>query len=340
MSLRALHGLMLGLLLATVTSATPAKEAASPDPAELSRIQGRADALAQELAKLCPMTAPGDQVAFTSCRKALYGDSLLRRNLHPILLWGRARALPLNETPLTQFAPDVFTSLYAPLFMFAGTADVEYDAREKLYKATLPVRFRNRLPPGQFPYPFWHDKTKWACYQTATAMVLFMAPQDGAIRAAQYLSAEPGKELAAQAEAQAAAFDGQWLWTDAAGRTQPEVTLFDGLYRPENPFLPKIESSYKALALELRAGECDSCHSPGNPHYLPRLVLMQTPAHAAGEIKRILRAVRDGSMPHDEFGVEKALAEDVKARLLEKAETFDATLTAARAWESSQASTP
>lgn len=338
MSLRSLHRLLLGLLLAASAPVLPASMAASPDPAELGRIRASTGELARELALSCPLAAPGDLAAFASCRKALYGDSLLRRRLHPILLWGRARGLPINETPLTQFGPDVWTSLYAPLFMFTGGAEVEFDAIEKLYKATLPVQFRNRLPPGQFPYPFWHDKTKWGSYQSAKALILYISPQNGDIRVAQFLPGVLSDEVVAQAAAQAASFDGQWLWTDAAGRTQPQVTLFDGLYRPENPFLPKIESTYKALALELRAGECDSCHAPSNPHHLPRLVLMQTPAHAAGEIKRILRAVRDGSMPHDEFGVEKALAEDVKARLLDKAEAFDASLTQAKAWESSQAS--
>jgi hypothetical protein len=27
----------------------------------------------------------------------------------------------------------------------------------------------------------------------------------------------------------------KWLWTDADGRTQPQVTLFDGLYQPAIP---------------------------------------------------------------------------------------------------------
>ena len=43
-------------------------------------------------------------------------------------------------------------------------------------------------------------------------------------------------------------------------------------------------------------------------------------------------------MPEDEDGHEKALPPAVKARLLAKAEAFDAVLTAARAWETAQAS--
>lgn len=42
-------------------------------------------------------------------------------------------------------------------------------------------------------------------------------------------------------------------------------------------------------------------------------------------------------MPEDEDGHEKALPPAVKARLLARAEAFDAVLTEARAWEAKQA---
>jgi hypothetical protein len=308
-----------------------------PDEALQARLQTRYSDLAKDLGERCPLSAPGDQAAFDRCREALFGDSALRRNLQPILLWGRARGQPLKETPLTQFVPDVYAGLYAPLFMFAGTAQVEYDAGEKLYKATLPVAFRNRLAPGEFPYPFWHDKTKWSSYQAATALMFFIDPKTEKIKVAQFVPDTPTDEVLAQAGEQAANFDGQWLWTDASGRTQPQVTVFDGLYSRDNPFLPRIETSYKALALEMRNAECDSCHVPDNPQKMKRLVLLQTPAHAAGEVKRILRAVRSGDMPEDDFGVEKALPPELKARLLKKAEAFDQVLTAARNWETQHA---
>jgi hypothetical protein len=51
---------------------------------------------------------------------------------------------------------------------------------------------------------------------------------------------------------QQARFDDKWMWTDAAGRVQPQVTLFDGLFHAENPHLPKLDSAYKALALKMR----------------------------------------------------------------------------------------
>jgi hypothetical protein len=88
-------------------------------------------------------------------------------------------------------------------------------------------------------------------------------------------------------------FDGRWLWTDDAGREQPQVTLFDGLFRAENPNLPKLDVAYKALALKMRDAQCDTCHVSNNPDKMKRLVLLQTPAHAAGEIERLMKAVRE-----------------------------------------------
>ena len=87
----------------------------------------------------------------------------------------------------------------------------------------------------------------------------------------------------------------------------------------------------------MREGECASCHVPDNPQSVKRLVLLQTPAHAAGEVKRILRSVREGSMPEDDFGIEKPLPSAVKARLLEQAEAFDTVLTQASDWEAAHA---
>ena len=128
-------------------------------------------------------------------------------------------------------------------------------------------------------------------------------------------------------------FEGKWMWSDAQGRSQPKVTLFDGLYSAGNPYLAQMESSYKVLALRLRQGQCDNCHVPNNPDKSKRLVLLQTPAHAAGEIQRLLKAVRDDRMPRDEFGVEAPLDARTKDALLNEGAAFERVLDLARAWE-------
>jgi hypothetical protein len=78
-------------------------------------------------------------------------------------------------------------------------------------------------------------------------------------------------------------FDGRWMWVDSDGRIQPQVTLFDGLFRKDNPHLPTLDQTYRTLALRMRDGQYDNCHMPHNPMPMRRLVLMHTPAHAAGQ---------------------------------------------------------
>ena len=51
----------------------------------------------------------------------------------------------------------------------------------------------------------------------------------------------------------------------------------------------------------MRTGHCNGCHVPDNPGRMSRLVLLQTPVHAASEIKLIMRSVRDDEMPIDDL---------------------------------------
>jgi hypothetical protein len=46
---------------------------------------------------------------------------------------------------------------------------------------------------------------------------------------------------------------------------------------------------------------------PHNPTSMRRLVLMHTPAHTAGEIARMMKAVREDRMPLDDTGIEQPL---------------------------------
>ena len=72
---------------------------------------------------------------------------------------------------------------------------------------------------------------------------------------------------------------------------------------------------------------------PNNPEGLKRLVLLQTPAHAAGEIERLMRAVREDKMPLDEVGIEQPLEAKLKRALLESGGAFEALVHAAKDWE-------
>jgi hypothetical protein len=297
--------------------------------------------IAADLSRLCPRAQPGDQAAFDRCRQGLFGDSAVRRGLAPHVLWGRRHRDPaanLEETTLTQFAPDVLAGLYLPLFMFNGHYTLEYEARESLYLVRMETAFRNRLAPGQFPYPFWHEEAKWSTYQGANSLLLWIDPQTIQIKIAQFTDRGPLPPIVAAESVDPPMFDGKWLWTDAAGRVQPQVTVFDGLFRADNPYLRKLDTAYRTFALSMREAQCDTCHVPSNPQGMKRLVLLQTPAHAAGEIQRVMEAVREDKMPIDETGIEQPVGAKLKRALLESGGAFEAAVQAAKAWELSAAS--
>jgi hypothetical protein len=307
------------------------------------RVRELAGEIAAELATRCPQTEPGDQAAFYACRKALHGGSVTRTRLAERTLWGRQRAegTTLAKTPLTSFGRDVLTGMYLPLFMFTGRQTVTYSAEKKLYLVELGARFRNRLPPGQFPYPFWHEDEKWASYQGANAVLLWVDPKEMVVRAAQFTTRGALEPTGQGTPVAKPAFDGKWMWTDANGQTQPKATLFDGLFSPENPNLKKLDGAYRELAISLRDGQCMSCHVPSNPNRMSRLVLMQTPAHAAAEIKRIMSTVRRDTMPVDELsGVEAPLGKEIKGELLKRAAAFERAVDAARSWEAARSAAP
>jgi len=71
---------------------------------------------------------------------------------------------------------------------------------------------------------------------------------------------------------------------------------------------------------------------------MKKLVLLQTPMHAAAEIKRVMKSVRDDRMPRDEFGIESPLDAKTKAALLDEGATFEKLLDLAKQWEASSAS--
>jgi len=326
------------LLLAAALFAGGAAAARDDLPDLGEQVERMASEVALELQRVCPPASPADQAAFDRCRHSLFGDSALRRSLAPRLLWGRRNqdaGAALKDTNLTQFAPDVFAGLYLSLFMFSGEHSVEYVQRERLYLIRLKSAFRNRLPPGQFPYTFWHDEAKWGVYQATNSVLLWVDPKTARIVIGQFTERGGGSAVVA-AQPLSPKFDGNWMWMDREGRIQPRVTLFDGLFRQDNPYLPKLDFTYRTLALRMRDAQCENCHMPNNPYPMRRLVIMHTPAHAAGEIVRLMKAVREDRMPLDETGIEQPLEPALKRALLESGGAFEALVKAAKDWEAAQ----
>ena len=83
-------------------------------------------------------------------------------------------------------------------------------------------------------------------------------------------------------------------------------------------------------------GQCDNCHMQHNPMPMRRLVLMHTPAHAAGEIARLMKAVREDRMPLDDTGIEQPLDPALKRALLESGGAFEALVGGAKQWEATR----
>ena len=63
---------------------------------------------------------------------------------------------------------------------------------------------------------------------------------------------------------------------------------------------------------------------PHNPMPMRRLVLMHTPAHAAGEIARLMKAVREDQHAARRRGIEQPLDPALKRALLESGSAFEA----------------
>jgi hypothetical protein len=311
---------------------------AGPGSDDVRRIEQLVTTIAQEAASLCPLSDPGDQQALDRCRSALFKDSYLKRSLRRIVLWGRPNPMPggrLKDTTLTQLNREVLAGLYLPMFMFNGRSRVEYDGTEGRYRARLEALFRNHLVPGEYPYPFWHDAKKWNDYQRANGITFWIDPYTSKIVIGQ-LSRQEGADPRLNTKSRIPpAFDGKWMWSDDSG-AQPKPALFVGLFRPDNPYLDQLQTTYKDLALAMRNGTCNNCHVPDNPDKMKRLVLLQTPAHAAGEIARVMAAVRSNRMPLDDTGIETELDTATKTLLLNVGAAFESTVNAAYAWERGQ----
>ncbi len=333
--LRAIFGIV-GMLFACQL-AMPTL-AAGTLPRESSAIEREVGTIAAHLSKLCPIADAASQSAFDACRKGLFNSPQLEGALSPYTLWGRQSDLTtsLKDSVLTQLAPEALTGMYIPLFMFDGSYSVSYSEANGLYLAKLGVGFRNRLQPGQFPYPFWHDANKWSTYENAKAMLFWIDPKTGKARVVQFTRLGEGTPAVPVQPYTPPSFDGKWLWTDAQGKTQPAVTLFDGLFDSANPYKQGLDGAYRALALSLRESQCLQCHVPNNPQRATKLVLLQSPAHAAAEIKRLMKQVQSDRMPVDEFGLEESLDPKVKTLLLERGKVFEQLVDQARAWERGQ----
>lgn len=326
-------------LLSSTTTAVPAKL----EDWRLEWAQHVANGITSELAEACPVSDPGDKAAFNSCQAKVFSSTFIPDNMADYIMWGGGKInVALKDRELTQFGKKTWIGLYLPLFMFTGQATQELNEQEGWLLLRAEARFRNTLKPGEYPYPFWHAESKWVAYNDANELVFTIDVKSAKVLGVQRSTIgkdNPDLKLARQAAPRKFKKD-EWMWRDDNGVLQPKVTLFDGLYKPENPHLQKMEAAYTAFALEMRNNNCMVCHVPNNPEKMKNLILLQTPAHTAGEIDRIIRVVKADAMPAKSWagpkGIENAAAKD---KFLDYAQAFKAQVDAAAEWEARNTAT-
>jgi hypothetical protein len=236
---------------------------------------------------------------------------------------------------LTELQSWVFQFLYMPLFTFTGRYQIGRDARDNVNFIAVEAYFRNALPSGDYPYPFWHSADKWNAYETANQLK-FWLDANGKVflvtRSAEGSEAHRGT----YAHVTPPVFDGKWQWVDANGKLEPQASLFSNRYAANNPYLPALDKAYRTFALNIRDGTCLSCHTPINKAEVNRLVLLQTPVHASGAIDDVLKQVRGGDMPEDELGLKKDIDPKLREAILKSGVAFQSALHQADKWELAQ----
>jgi hypothetical protein len=319
------------LVGATVLWGAQAVSAGAPDDKAAA---ATARALVAEFGAACPVAAQSDEAAHQSCGEALAASNVAR-HLKPIIFWGGEKpGVSLNDARLTRLGATLWTRLYLSLFMTDGTVEsLRWDDAYHLFRLSVRVAFRNEMAPGRYPYPFWHQPAKWEAYEQSHILDFLIAPDDGLVAVAFRQPVGNGPAGVAIQPVKREPFDGKWMWRDQTGQLQPVVTLFQGIYRAQNPELARLDATYREMALALRESSCMDCHTPANPHGMKKLVLLQTPAHAADRIDRVVRMVKIGEMPYEDWDIPRPLQGAQLEAFLARAEAFQNAVHAANAWE-------
>ena len=295
-------------------------------------IKSYAAEFAASLAKACPMASPGDVAAHDACRKNIGKGAEAGMRDYTFLFGGQQPAkFWLKDKKTSVFRGDLFQDLYMSLYMFTGTYRVQ-DAPDGLKTIAIQAYFRNGLPPGRYPYPFWHNETKWEAYEKSNEL-RFRVAKDGKVIFAYRADTGSEDKRGAYAPVKRPPFLGEWMWPSDSGAAQPVVTLFSEYYSQDNPNLAALDVAYRNMAINFRNADCTVCHQPEGHRKMNKLTLLQTPLHAATSIDAVLDEVRSGKMPVDDYDDPKPLDPALRRDLLANGEAFKRLLDTADAWE-------
>jgi hypothetical protein len=288
--------------------------------------------LAASLAKACPMAPTDDVAAHESCvRNIGQGVEAWMRDGYVLFGGQQPDSFWLKDKKTSVFRGDLYQDMYMSLFMFTGEYRVQ-EAADGLTVIGVQAYFRNSLPPGRYPYPFWHVAAKWAAYENANEL-RFRLDKTGKVIFAYRADIGSNANRGPFTHVEPPAFVGGWMWRDDAGGAQPAITLFSEHYSRDNPHLSALDDAYRKMAINFRNADCTVCHQPEGHSKMNKLTLLQTPYHAASAIDAVLDEVRTGKMPVDDYNDPKPLAPKLKAALLTDGEAFREMLRTADAWE-------
>lgn len=266
-----------------------------------------AEQLAQELLAACPVMPPDDEPARDASADRLTRSVFLRQRMSEPFFWGphlAGRSYDPADNSVTRFHPFVWRRMYLSLFMFEPGYRIEQVGAYTLLH--MPVRFRNRLDPGAYPYPFWHSNRKWESWQFTTEILFLL--EEGQVLGA-YRSEREDRSRAFVPRR----WDGRWQWTSPAGESQPRAALYRFLFSSQNPHVTRLESAYRALEAEARTRNCMVCHSPSNASKMNPLRLLNFPNQALTERHAVVEQVEANLMPPNEGIVDEAERQELLA---------------------------
>ncbi len=251
--------------------------------------------LAEKIAKVfisaCPIAESGDNIAREQCAEKLAKNQILRDSMPNEVRWGGQKELDhfnLSESKTTTFNPLVLRRLYLSTYMFIGEPKIQQV--NNLTVVHLPVKFRNQLDSGFFPYPFWHSEKKWDSYQKTTEILLMIenGRLKGALRSAQ-------KDQSRQVSMRE--WDGKWEWKGNDDAQNPKVSLYTSLFSANNPHVVALDESYRAFEIKMREHSCTVCHNPSNTQEMNPLLLLNYPNQALTLRHKTLDRIKAKTMP-------------------------------------------
>ena len=286
-------------------------------------------AIATGLTAACPPGSDtGDEAARNDCAGKLTELSALRDAMREPFIWGSQAAdagYRLDGTT-SKFNARVWRRLYLSTFMFGADFSTEQIADYTVLH--VPITFRNSMPIGAYPYPFWHSNTKWESYTYSTTLHFILQNGEvlGALRSSDQDKTRPKTPHT---------WDGLWRW-EQGGVQMPYVALYDYLLSKTNPHAARLDEAYRALEDRMRKNNCQACHAPDNQGKSQQLEFFVYPNQALAGRHDIVTQLETNEMPPKDntLGLSSGIPDlTERDQLLSLARDFESAGDKALAWE-------